>query len=158
VLTTRNASAVGTDNALLKEIPTEVRIHRTVALDLPFGIKKRIKKLITGRDSSKGTEAAATAGKTSFLKKVLQDLLLPDPQVTWLPVLTRAGSPRLACLLLFAAAAAAAAGMIGMALCGGGYASSTSSAQSTPAGTYSIPITFTSGGTTVPLNPLITIQ
>jgi glycosyltransferase involved in cell wall biosynthesis len=90
VLTTCNASAVGTDNALLKEIPTEVRIHRTVALDLPFGIKKRIKKLITGRDSSKGTAAAATAGKTSFLKKVLQDLLLPDPQVTWLPVLTRA--------------------------------------------------------------------
>jgi hypothetical protein len=73
----------------------------------------------------------------------------------------RAGSPRLACLLLLAAAAAAAAGMIGMALCGGGYASSTSStssAQSTPAGTYSIPITVTSGGTTVPLNPSITIQ
>jgi hypothetical protein len=91
VLTTRNASAVGTDSALLKEIPTEVLIHRTVTLDLPFGIKKRIKKLITGGEPSGGpTAASVTTGKPNFLKRVLQDLLLPDPQVTWLPVLARA--------------------------------------------------------------------
>ena len=30
------------------------------------------------------------AGKPNFLKRALQDILLPDPQVTWLPVLTRA--------------------------------------------------------------------
>jgi glycosyltransferase involved in cell wall biosynthesis len=91
VLTTRNASAVGTDSALLKEIPTEVLIHRTTTLDLPFGIKKRIKKLITGGKPSGGPTAAdVTARKPNFLKRLLQDLLLPDPQVTWLPVLTRA--------------------------------------------------------------------
>jgi len=89
VLTTRNASAVGADTALLKEIPAEVEIHRTITLDLPFGIKKHIKKLITGQKPSTSA-AAASAGKPSFLKRVLQDLLLPDPQVTWLPVLTRA--------------------------------------------------------------------
>jgi glycosyltransferase involved in cell wall biosynthesis len=90
VLTTRNASAVGADTALLNEIPAEVKIHRTITLDLPFSIKKRIKKLITGRMSSTSAAAAAPAGKPSFLKGILQDLLLPDPQVTWLPVLIRA--------------------------------------------------------------------
>ena len=64
----------------------------------------------------------------------------------------KTGSPWLACLLLFAGATVAAAGMLGIAGCGG------SSKQSTPAGTYSIPINVTSGGTTVPLNLSITIQ
>lgn len=88
VLTTRNASAVGSDPTLLKEIPTEVVIHRTVTLDLPFGIKKWIKKLITKGKPGKET-AAVSDGKPNFLKRVLQDALLPDPQVTWLPILTR---------------------------------------------------------------------
>lgn len=91
VLTTRNASAVGTDPSLLKEIPPEVDVHRTVTLDLPFGIKKGIKKLISGAKSPTGKPAeAAPAGKPNVLKRVLQDVLLPDPQVTWLPVLTHA--------------------------------------------------------------------
>jgi glycosyltransferase involved in cell wall biosynthesis len=91
VLTARNASAVGSDPTLLKEIPAEVSIHRTVTLDLPFGIKKWIKKLITGRKSNKDTAAVAiSASKPNFVKRILQDALLPDPQVTWLPVLTRA--------------------------------------------------------------------
>src|ERR1019366_7491465 len=34
VLTARNASAVGSDFALLKEIPAEVTVHRTITLDL----------------------------------------------------------------------------------------------------------------------------
>jgi glycosyltransferase involved in cell wall biosynthesis len=88
VLTARNASAVGSDAALLKEIPSEVKIHRTMTLDLPFGIKKRIKKLITGGKPNRDTAAAVPAGAPTFLKRVLQDALLPDPQVTWLPILT----------------------------------------------------------------------
>lgn len=91
VLTARNASAVGSDPTLLKEIPTEVNIHRSVTLDLPFGIKKGIKKLVTGAKPPTGeATGVAAAGKPNFLKRVLQDVLLPDPQVTWFPVLTRA--------------------------------------------------------------------
>jgi len=91
VLTARNASAVGTDSTLLKEVPSEVKVHRTVTLDLPFGIKKAIKKLITGaRRPTGGAVGTAIAGKQGILKRLVQDLLLPDPQVTWLPVLTRA--------------------------------------------------------------------
>lgn len=91
VLTTRNASAVGTDPSLLKEIPPEVDVHRTVTLDLPFGIKKRIKRFINGaKPPACQSPGTAAAGKPSLLKRALQDVFLPDPQVTWLPVLTRA--------------------------------------------------------------------
>jgi glycosyltransferase involved in cell wall biosynthesis len=91
VLTAQNASAVGADSGLLKEISGEVNIHRTITLDLPFGIKKAIKKLITrGKPPSGSAPAAASANKPNFIKRAIQDLLLPDPQVTWLPALTRA--------------------------------------------------------------------
>jgi glycosyltransferase involved in cell wall biosynthesis len=91
VLTTRNPSSVGMDLSLLREIPPEVMIHRTITLDLPFSIKKRLKRLVTGaRPPLTHTDGSAAAGKPNLLKRALQDLLLPDPQVTWLPVLTRA--------------------------------------------------------------------
>lgn len=90
VLTARNASAVGADPSLLKEIPDEVRLHRTITLDLPFGIKKRIKRLITGAKPASGKTTASTpARKANFLKRALDNILLPDPQVTWYPVLLR---------------------------------------------------------------------
>lgn len=88
VLTTRNASAVGTDPTLLDEVPAEVTVHRTLTLDLPFGLKKGVKKLIAGARPPGGGVGTA-AGKPNFLKRALQDILLPDPQITWLPVLAR---------------------------------------------------------------------
>ena len=91
VLTARNASAVGSDSALLKEIPSEVTVHRTFTLDLPFSIKKRIKRLIAGAKPAGGQAAApAASAKPTFLKRVIQNVLQPDPQVTWLPVAARA--------------------------------------------------------------------
>ena len=88
VLTTRNASAVGTDPELLKEIPSEVTIRRTITLDLPFGLKKWIKNRITGRGRQRAIQQAKTqSGRPGLLRRILEDLLLPDPQVTWLPAL-----------------------------------------------------------------------
>jgi len=55
-------------------------------------------------------------------------------------------------LLLVATASLAAAGMIGLSGCGG------SSEKSTPAGTYSILVNVTSGGTTVPLDLTILVD
>jgi len=91
VLTTRNPSSVGMDDSHLRDIPPEVTIHRTMTFDIPFALKKRLKRLLTGsKPPSNSAAAAGTPGKPGLLKRVLQDLLLPDPQVTWLPVLTRA--------------------------------------------------------------------
>ncbi len=91
VLTTRNASSVGTDPSLLKEIPDDVLVHRTLTLDLPFGIKKAIKRLIVGKKPAQN-EAAATKpdGEGGILKRIVGNILVPDPQVTWYPVLARA--------------------------------------------------------------------
>jgi hypothetical protein len=90
VITAKNASFVGSDAALLKEIPGDVEVYRTITFDLPFGIKKAIKKLITREKSSvdKGV-APGQASRPNLLKRAIQDILLPDPQVTWLPILTR---------------------------------------------------------------------
>lgn len=89
VLTTRNPSSVGVDPSLLQVIPAEVNIHRIATLDLPFGIKKRLKRLLTrSKPSESLADTTTKAGKPSFLKKAVQDLLLPDPQVVWLPKLT----------------------------------------------------------------------
>jgi uncharacterized repeat protein (TIGR03803 family) len=63
----------------------------------------------------------------------------------------KAGGPWLMSLLLLATASLAAAGMVGLAGCAKGK-------KSTPAGTYSIPIDVTSGGTTVPLDLSITVD
>ena len=90
VLTTRNPSSVVKDPELLREIPPEVAIHRTFTLDIPFGLKKWVKRMVTARRPPAPTpDSHAQAGRPNFLKRILQDLLLPDPQVTWLPFLTR---------------------------------------------------------------------
>src|SRR5205823_14935235 len=91
VVTARNASAVGADPTLLNDIPSEVLVHRTITLDLPFGIKKAIKRLTTRTNQARGN-AQKEASRTGpgLLRTALQEMLLPDPQVTWLPVLTHA--------------------------------------------------------------------
>lgn len=93
VITARNASRVGRDESILKEIPHDVNVHDTFTLDLPFGLKKSIKRLLNGaKSSSNGHQSGPSrrTGKSSILKRALQDLLLPDPQVLWLPILVRA--------------------------------------------------------------------
>jgi glycosyltransferase involved in cell wall biosynthesis len=89
VLTARNASAVGSDAALLKEIPEAVTVHRTLTLDLPFSLKKKIKRLIAGRKQPQSKSSSADA-KPGLLKRIIGEILQPDPQITWLPVLARA--------------------------------------------------------------------
>ncbi|MHB1937270.1 MAG: glycosyltransferase [Acidobacteriaceae bacterium] len=91
VLTARNASAVGSEPTLLKEIPSQVTIHRALTLDLPFGIRKRIKRLVSRSKPAAGVSASSSGpSKPGFLKRILQNALQPDPQVAWLPGLTRA--------------------------------------------------------------------
>jgi len=91
VLTARNPSTVGTDPSSLKEIPSSVVVHRTWTLDLPFGLKKAIKRLVVGRRAVQSAAAATNQdGEGGLLKRILGNIFLPDPQVTWYPVLARA--------------------------------------------------------------------
>lgn len=91
VLTASNPSAVGSDPALLREISPDVTIHRVLALDLPFKVKKTIKRFISRtKTDSQQAKAASGAGPRGVARRLVENLLLPDPQVTWLPGLKRA--------------------------------------------------------------------
>jgi len=87
VLTARNAPAVGKDLTLLQQVPESVTVHRSWTLDLPFWLRKSVKKAVTG---GKGKPVAAAAPQQvrkggNPLKQLIGNLLLPDPQVGWLP-------------------------------------------------------------------------
>jgi glycosyltransferase involved in cell wall biosynthesis len=91
VLTARNAAAVGKDAGLAAQIPSSVTIHRTWTLDLPFGLRKAIKKAISRPRSANAPAASSSApSKPNPLKALIGNLLLPDPQVGWLPFAWRA--------------------------------------------------------------------
>ena len=89
VLTTRNAAAVGQDHSLLAQLPSSVAVHRTWTLDLPFALRKAIKRLVSRRASTTRpattSSPSATGANPGLLKRLLGNLLLPDPQVGWLP-------------------------------------------------------------------------
>jgi glycosyltransferase involved in cell wall biosynthesis len=86
VLTARNAPAVGKDFALLDQVPPSVTVHRSWTLDLPFALRKAIKKAMSGSGGKMDSHSGATKRhKPSLLKRLIANLLLPDPQVGWLP-------------------------------------------------------------------------
>ncbi|MCU1318770.1 MAG: glycosyl transferase group 1 [Edaphobacter sp.] len=87
VLTARNAPAVGKDASLLQQVPASVTVHRSWTLDLPFWLRKAVKKGVSDGGAKAGSTAGATAKKNggSPLKRLIGNLLLPDPQVGWLP-------------------------------------------------------------------------
>ena len=90
VLCARNAPAVGRDKSLLKQVPAQVNVHRTWTLDLPFAVRKTLKKVLTRSASPQAaaTTPARTSMKPGLLSKLrgfIANLLLPDPQIGWLP-------------------------------------------------------------------------
>jgi hypothetical protein len=93
VLTARNAAAVGQDHGLLTQVPAGVTVHRTWTPDLPFALRKGIKKLLSRgapSGSSAPTQAGSTLGRPNPIKQWVANLLLPDPQLGWVPFAVRA--------------------------------------------------------------------
>jgi Glycosyltransferase Family 4 len=87
VLCARNAPAVGKDPTLLQQVPTRVTVHRCWTLDLPFAVRKAMKKAMSGKGVPQQA-SIAVPGKASVVqrfKRFVGNLLLPDPQVGWLP-------------------------------------------------------------------------
>lgn len=87
VLTARNAPAVGKDLTLVQQVPASVTVHRCWTLDLPFAVRKALKNVMSGKGAQPGA-GSAVAGKPGVVQRVkgmVGNLLLPDPQVGWLP-------------------------------------------------------------------------
>jgi len=85
VLTARNAPAVGQDSALLRQVPENVTVHRTWTLDLPFWLRKTVKKVVSGGGGKATVSQQNGVNRGNPLKQIVGNLLLPDPQVGWLP-------------------------------------------------------------------------
>ncbi|MDE3106144.1 MAG: glycosyltransferase [Acidobacteriota bacterium] len=92
VLSARNAPAVGKDPHLLQQIPDSVTLHSCWTLDLPFAVRKGFKRLLAGKGSvaapaatGTGPAAAGGGGLLRRIKQAVGNLLLPDPQIGWLP-------------------------------------------------------------------------
>jgi glycosyltransferase involved in cell wall biosynthesis len=85
VLTARNAPAVGKDSALMRQVPESVTVHRTWTLDLPFWLRKSVKKVVAGGGAKAAGVSQTVAKDKNPLKQFIGNLLLPDPQVGWLP-------------------------------------------------------------------------
>lgn len=100
VLTARNAPAVGKDPGLLAQVPGAVTVHQTLTLDLPFAMRKWVKKTLGGNKAAQPASpgapppevppgarpsSPATNGKGNPLRRIVGNLLLPDPQIGWLP-------------------------------------------------------------------------
>ena len=97
VLTARNAPSVGRDLSLLEQVPASVTVHRTWTLDLPFTLRKAVKSLIGGAGRPSAPTAIASAPPTGRslkqrLRALIANLLLPDPQIGWLPFALPAAS------------------------------------------------------------------
>ncbi len=90
VLTAGNAPSVGRDLSLLRQVPEAVTVHRSWTPDLPFALRKLVKKLVSGSGAKKtATAPSGPSGGGNPLKRLVRsllgNLLLPDPQVGWLP-------------------------------------------------------------------------
>ncbi len=87
VLTARNAPSVGKDLSLLEQVPANVTVHRTWTLDLPFALRKALKGLVggSGRPSAPAVAPPTRRSLKQRLRTLVGNLLLPDPQIGWLP-------------------------------------------------------------------------
>jgi hypothetical protein len=98
ILTTKNPSVPTFDHGLLKQVPESVTVHRTLTLEPPFHLRKKLWSKLKGQSpaASKATAPASAPGLLDKAKRSLGDatarLLCPDPQVLWYPTAIRAAS------------------------------------------------------------------
>jgi Glycosyl transferases group 1/Glycosyltransferase Family 4 len=94
VLTTKNPSVPTFDYGLMQQIPETVTVHRSLTLEPPFHLRKRIwsrlKGSAIGAAKAARPQAPGLLGNTKrSLGNVVARALCPDPQVLWYPTAIR---------------------------------------------------------------------
>jgi glycosyltransferase involved in cell wall biosynthesis len=90
VLTAKNPSTPTIDASLLKLVPAEVRVHRTLTPEVPYGLKQKAWKLISPGGKAEKAAVPQTAGKPATgwraaAARQLRKVFCPDPEVVWAP-------------------------------------------------------------------------
>lgn len=88
VLTPRNPPSPVLDPALLERVPPEVTIHRAWTPMPGSQFRKRVWGWISRRRGGRSRSRQVKDGR-SLLSRLVQRLLCPDPEVTWVPFATR---------------------------------------------------------------------
>lgn len=96
VLTAGNAATAFKDPSLVASIPSNVRLEKTFTPEIPYSWRQKIWERTGPATSQKAqnsdTAPKSSAGLSSTLRKFLQRLATPDPQVVWVPFAIRRGA------------------------------------------------------------------
>jgi glycosyltransferase involved in cell wall biosynthesis len=91
VLTVRNPQVPTFDQELVSRIPSSVQVHRTLTLEPPFHLRKKIWSRLKGGPSARTAHVAfPTRGMKAAISGLVSRALCPDPQTLWRPTATRA--------------------------------------------------------------------
>jgi hypothetical protein len=97
VLTARNAAAPVYDANLLKQVPSDTRIHSAFTPELPFALRQTVWSWLTGRKRKARVapepgvrENVAGSAWKRILTKLVRRMLCPEPEVLWLCTARRA--------------------------------------------------------------------
>jgi glycosyltransferase involved in cell wall biosynthesis len=95
VLAAKNPTTPTMDPALVGQIPSSVRVHRTVTPEVPFSVKRRIWGWLSppGRRAAKApapqVAKSASRGWKSRVVDATRKVFSPDPEVVWVPFALR---------------------------------------------------------------------
>lgn len=90
ILTAKNPSVPVYDYEMLKDIPEDIPVYKSVSLEIPYGLKRRLwgGTVKTGNDE-KQNQPQHSAKKslkqkiTGFVKFFVHLIMMPDPQIGW---------------------------------------------------------------------------
>jgi len=88
VLTTKNPSVPVFDNGMLKDIPTDVKIFKSITFEIPYSLKRKLWKETVevnktyGQNENVHKKSLLSIFK-SLVKKLVHIVMMPDPQVGW---------------------------------------------------------------------------
>lgn len=96
VLCCRNPGIPNLDPSLVKRIPPEVRVHRVLSPELPFGVRQAVwavlspsRKAAAPRTPAQPAAAAKPSAVKAGIQAVMRRLFCPDPEVIWVPFALR---------------------------------------------------------------------
>jgi glycosyltransferase involved in cell wall biosynthesis len=92
VLHASNAAGPVLDPGLLEQVPPAVTVHSAFTPEIPFQVRHRLWKWLSGSGQSPAASASApveSGGVKSWLSRLARYLLCPEPEVLWVPFALR---------------------------------------------------------------------
>jgi len=94
ILKAGNAGGPVRDPALLRQVPSVVKVHKAFTPEVPFAIRQKLWSRLSGRNAQAGPAEAGSQPGTQpawrkLLKATVSRLLCPEPEILWVPFALR---------------------------------------------------------------------